>query len=185
VTSLERLGEEGIRVKAVHTGTGNITESDVMLATASQAIVIGFNVRAEPGARRTAEAQGVDIRFYEVIYTVVEDVRSALHGLLGPKMLEVVHGHAEVRQIFKIGRNYAAAGCLVVDGSIYRTDWARIMRGGKQLFDGKISTLRRFKDDVREVQSGTECGIALDGFYDYAEGDVIESYGQEEVSRSA
>ena len=184
VTSLERLGEEGIRVRVVHTGVGNVTESDVMLASASKAIIIGFNVRVEPSARRTAEAQGVDIRLYDVIYNVVEDVRKALLGLAGPKMREVVHGQAEVRQVFKIGRNYAAAGCLVVDGTIFRSDRGRVMRGGQEVFDGKIATLRRFKDDVREVQSGTECGIALEGFADFREGDVIESYGQEEVSRA-
>ena len=184
VTSLERLSEEGIRVKVVHTGIGNVTESDVMLATASKAIVIGFNVRIEPGARRTAETQGVDVRFYDVIYNVVEDVRTALQGMIGPKYREVVHGHAEVRQIFRIGRNYAAAGCLVVDGTIYRNDRARVMRAGNEQFDGKIGTLRRFKDDVREVASGMECGIALEGYADFQEGDVIESYGQEEVSRS-
>ena len=184
VTSLERLSEEGIRVKVVHSGVGNVAESDVMLATASKAIILAFNVRVEPGARRTSEAQGIDIRHYDVIYNVVEDVRRALIGLVGPKMQEVVHGHAEVRQIFKIGRNYAAAGCLVMDGSIFRTDRARIVRGGRSIFEGKISTLRRFKDDVREVEAGTECGIALEDFYTYAEGDTIESFGQEEVSRA-
>jgi translation initiation factor IF-2 len=169
----------------VHTGTGNVTEPDVMLATASKAIIIGFNVRIEPGARRVAESQGVDVRFYDVIYNVIEDVTRALRGLVGPKFEEVVHGHAEVRQIFRIGRNYAAAGCLVMDGTIYRTDRARIIRGGKEVFDGKIGTLRRFKDDVREVQAGTECGIGLEGYADFAEGDTIESYGKEEVSRPA
>jgi translation initiation factor IF-2 len=184
VTSLERLSEEGIRVKVVHSGVGNVAEADVMLATASKAIILAFNVRVEPGARRTSEAQGVDIRHYDVIYNVVEDVRRALIGLAGPKMQEVIHGHAEVRQIFKIGRNYAAAGCLVMDGSILRTDRARIVRGGRSIFEGKISTLRRFKDDVREVEAGTECGIALEDFYTFAEGDTIESFGQEEVSRA-
>jgi translation initiation factor IF-2 len=185
VTSLERLSEEGIRVRVVHQGVGNVTESDVMLASASQAIIIGFNVRVEPGARRQADVQGVDIRLYDVIYTVVEDVQRAIHGLLGPTYQEVVHGQAEVRQIFKIGRSNAAAGCLVVDGRILRTDNARILRGGRSIFEGKIATLRRFKDDVREVESGTECGIALEGFAGYAEGDIIESFGREEVARSA
>jgi translation initiation factor IF-2 len=185
VTSLERLGEEGIRVRVVHTGIGNVTESDVMLASASKAIVLGFNIRIEPGARRTAEAQGVDIRLYDVIYNVVDDVRKALQGLAGPKMREVIHGHADVRQVFRIGRNYAAAGCLVMDGTIFRPDRARVRRNGEEVFDGKIATLRRFKDDAREVQAGTECGIALEGFSDFQEGDEIESYGQEEVSRSA
>jgi translation initiation factor IF-2 len=183
VNSLEKLSEESIGVKVVHTGAGNVTESDVMLASASKAIIIGFSVRVEPGARRTAEAQGVDIRFYDVIYNVLDDVQKALRGLAGPKMADVVHGHAEVRQIFKIGRNYAAAGCLVMDGSVLRTDRGRVQRGGAEVFDGRIATLRRFKDDVREVQAGTECGIAIEGFAGYEEGDVIESYGQEEVAR--
>jgi translation initiation factor IF-2 len=185
VNSLERLSEDDIRVKVVHSGAGNVTESDVLLASASSAIIIAFNVRVEPGARRVAETQGVDIRLYDVIYSVVEDVQKALHGLMGPKMQVVVHGQAEVRQIFRIGRNYAAAGCLVMEGSILRSDRARVKRAGREVFDGKIATLRRFKDEVREVQAGTECGIALEGFAAYEEGDLIESYGQEEVSRSA
>jgi translation initiation factor IF-2 len=156
-----------------------------MLATVSNGLVIGFNVGIEPGARRTAEAQGVDVRFYDVIYNVVDDVRNALLGMAGPKYQEVVHGQAEVRQIFKIGRNYAAAGCLVLEGTIYRTDRARVLRNGRQVFDGKLGTLRRFKDDAREVASGTECGIGLEGFADFQEGDIIEAYAQEEVSRSA
>jgi translation initiation factor IF-2 len=183
VTSLERLGEEGLRVKVVHSSIGNVTESDVMLATASKAIVIGFNVRVEPGARRAAEVQAVDIRLYEVIYNVVEDVRKALHGLAGPKLRKVTHGQAEVRQVFKIGRNYAAAGCLVMEGTVFRSDRARVHRNGEEVFDGKIATLRRFKDDVRDVPAGTECGIALEGYAGFEEGDLIETYGQEEVSR--
>ena len=185
VTSLERLSEEGIRVKVVHTGIGSVTESDVMLGTASKAIIIGFNIRVEPGARRVADQQGVDIRLYDVIYNVVDDVRKALLGMAGPKYQEVVHGQAEVRQIFRIGRNYAAAGCLVLEGSIHRTDRCRVLRGGKEVFDGKIATLRRFKDDVREVQAGTECGIGLEGYAGFEVGDVLEAYAQEEVSRSA
>jgi translation initiation factor IF-2 len=154
-----------------------------MLAAASKAIVIGFNVRVEPGARRAAEVQAVDIRLYEVIYNVVEDVRKALQGLAGPKLREVTHGQAEVRQVFKIGRNYAAAGCLVMEGTVFRSDRARVHRNGEEVFDGKIATLRRFKDDVRDVPAGTECGIALEGYAGFEEGDLIETYGQEEVSR--
>jgi translation initiation factor IF-2 len=185
VNSLERLSEEGIRVKVVHTGIGSVNEPDVMLATASKAIIIGFNVRVEPGARRVADQQGIDIRLYDVIYNIVEDVRKALLGLAGPKYETVVHGQAEVRQIFKIGRNYAAAGCLVLEGSILRADRCRVLRAGREVFDGKIATLRRFKDDVREVQAGTECGIGLEGYGGFEIGDILESYAQEEVSRSA
>jgi translation initiation factor IF-2 len=185
VNSLERLSEEGIRVRVVHKGVGSVTEPDVMLATASNAIIIGFNVRVEPGARRVADQQGVDIRLYDVIYNIVDDVRTALLGLAGPKYETVVHGQAEVRQIFKIGRNYAAAGCLVLEGSVLRNDRCRVLRAGKEVFDGKIATLRRFKDDVRVVQAGTECGIGLESYGDFAVGDILESYAQEEVSRTA
>ncbi|MCC7106359.1 MAG: translation initiation factor IF-2 [Chloroflexi bacterium] len=184
VSSLERLSEEGVRIKVVRANTGNITESDVLLAVASKAIIIGFNVRIEPGARRAADAQGIDVRFYDVIYRLVEDVEQALQGLAGPKMREVVHGHAEVRQIFKIGRNYAVAGCLVLDGTVYKSDRVRLSRNKNLVYEGKLSTLRRFKDDVREVTAGYECGIGLDEFHTFVEGDVIESYGQEEISRS-
>ena len=182
VTSLQRLQEEGLRVKVIGSGTGNVTESDVMLASASKAIIVAFNVRAEPGARSAAETQHVDIRYYDVIYNVVDDVRKALVGLLGPRFREVVHGHAEIRQIFPVRRGGAAAGCLVIDGQIVRNDLARVKRGDRVLWDGKIATLRRIKDDVREVVAGMECGIVLDGFSDFREGDIIESYGQQEVT---
>ncbi len=180
VGSLERLGEEGVKVKVIHAGTGNITESDVMLASASNAIIIGFNVRAEPGARRLADAQHVDIRFYSVIYELVDDVRKALSGLLGPKFTEVVYGHAEVRQVFKVGRGQAA-GCYVTDGTIARNHSVRVLRKGGALFEGRIAALRRFKEDVREVHAGYECGITIEGFNDFEVGDVIESFGKEQV----
>jgi translation initiation factor IF-2 len=182
VTSLQSLQEEGLRVKVIGSGTGNVTESDVMLASASKAIIVAFNVRAEPGARSAAETQRVDIRFYDVIYNVVDDVRKALVGMLGPRFREVVHGHAEIRQIFPVRRGGAAAGCLVLDGRILRSDSARVKRGDRVLWEGKIATLRRIKDDVREVDAGMECGIVLDGYSDFREGDVIESFDQQEVT---
>jgi translation initiation factor IF-2 len=182
VTSLQRLQEEGLRVKVIGSGTGNVTESDVMLASASKAIIVAFNVRAEPGARSAAEVQHVDIRSYDVIYNVVEDVRRALVGLLGPRFREVVHGHAEIRQIFPVRKGGAAAGCLVLDGQILSSDSARVKRGDRVLWDGKIASLRRIKEEVREVGAGTECGILLDGYSDFREGDIIESYGQQEVT---
>jgi translation initiation factor IF-2 len=182
VTSLQRLQEEGLRVKVIGSGNGNVTESDVMLAAASKAIIVAFNVRAEPGARSAAETQHVDIRYYDVIYNVVEDVRKALVGLLGPRFQEVVHGHAEIRQIFPVRKGGAAAGCLVTDGQILSRDMARVKRGDRVLWDGKIASLRRIKEEVREVGAGTECGILLDGYSDFRETDVIESYGQQEVT---
>jgi translation initiation factor IF-2 len=182
VTSLQRLQEEGLRVKVIGSGTGNVTESDVMLASASKAIIVAFNVRAEPGARSAAETQHVDLRYYTIIYNVVDDVRKALVGLLGPRFEEIVHGHAEIRQLFPVRKGGAAAGCLVTDGQILRNDSARVKRGDRVLWEGKIATLRRVKDDVREVAAGYECGILLDGFSDFREGDVIESFGQREIT---
>jgi translation initiation factor IF-2 len=182
VTSLQRLQEEGLRVKVIGSGTGSVTESDVMLASASKAIIVAFNVRAEPGARAAAETQHVDLRYYDVIYNVVEDVRKALVGLLGPRFREVVHGHAEIRQIFPVRKGGAAAGCLVTDGVILSNDSARVKRNDRVIWDGKIASLRRIKDEVREVSAGTECGILLDGWSDFRETDIIESYGQQEVT---
>jgi len=182
VTSLQRLQEEGLRVKVIGSGNGNVTESDVMLAAASKAIIVAFNVRAEPGARSAAETQHVDIRYYNVIYNVVEDVRKALVGLLGPRFQEIVHGHAEIRQIFPVRKGGAAAGCLVMDGQILRNDSARVKRNDRVLWDGKIASLRRIKEEVREVSAGTECGILLDGYSDFRETDIIESYGQQEIT---
>ena len=182
VTSLQRLQEEGLRVKVIGSGTGNVTESDVMLASASKAIIVAFNVRAEPGARSAAETQRVDVRYYTVIYNVVEDVRRALVGLLGPRFQEIVHGHAEIRQIFPVRKGGAAAGCLVTDGQVLRNDSARVKRNDRVIWDGKIASLRRIKEEVREVSAGTECGILLEGWSDFRETDIIESYGQQEVT---
>jgi translation initiation factor IF-2 len=182
VNSLERLEEEGLRVKVISSGTGNVTESDVMLASASKAIIIAFNVRSEPGAKGAADVQKVDVRHYSVIYNVVEDVQKALLGLLGPRFHEVIHGHAEIRQIFPVRKGGAAAGCYVTDGRITRNSQVRVLRSETPLWTGRIGTLRRVKDDVREVAAGYECGILLDGFSDFAEGDVIEAFGQEQIT---
>jgi translation initiation factor IF-2 len=181
VKSLSGLEQEGLRVRIIHAGTGNVTASDVMLASASKSIIIAFNVGAEPGAHSAADVQHVDVRNYTVIYNVVDDVRRALRGLLGPRFAEVVHGHAEIRQIFPVRKGGAAAGCYVTDGTILRNSQARVLRGERTLWEGRIATLRRIKDDVREVAAGYECGIVLDGFSDFREGDVIASFGQEEI----
>jgi translation initiation factor IF-2 len=171
-----------VRTKVIHSDTGNVTESDVMLAAASRGLIIAFNVRTEPGARRLADAQGVQVRSYNIIYQMIEDIDRLLSGMLEPEYREVVQGEAEVRQVFKIGRTHAAAGCYVSSGTIPRNAQVRIFRGGEQLFQGRLESLRRFKDDVREVQTGYECGIAVAGFTDFQEGDVLQAYAREAVA---
>jgi translation initiation factor IF-2 len=169
-------------VHIIHEGTGNVNESDVLLAVASKAIIIGFNVRAEPGATKRAETEGIDLRLYNVIYAVVEDVQKALTGMLEPVYREVLEGRAEVRQVFRVGRTDAIAGSYVLDGKITRGATGKVLRGGKMIHEGKIGSLRRFKDDVREVSAGFECGISVDGFTGFESGDLVESYGKERVS---
>lgn len=176
--ALERLSNEQVRVKIIHSGTGAVTESDVMLATASNGIVIGFNTRTDPGARRLAEVEGVEIRLYRIIYELIEDIEKSLKGLLEPVYRDVIDGHAEVRQVFKIRRGNIA-GCIVRDGTITRGAMARVIRGGEILYEGRIDSLRRFQEDVREVAAGYECGLHVENFDDYQEGDVIETYHRE------
>ncbi|MDP2660398.1 MAG: translation initiation factor IF-2 [Dehalococcoidia bacterium] len=187
LSSLEKL-DEPVKVHFVHADTGSILESDVLLAMASEAIVIGFNARVEPGARRLADQEGVDIRMYEVIYELVDDVRKALVGMLERKLVEVVEAHAEVRQVFRLGKHGAVAGVFVRDGKISRSNSVRVLRGGEKLFESSISSLRRFKEDVREVASGFECGVGVEGFSDFKEGDVLEFFTREkdqQASRSS
>jgi len=180
-SSLEKLGDqEETRAKVIHSGLGNVNVNDVNLATASGAMIIAFNVRIEADAKRAAELQGVAIREYNVIYTLVEDIQQMLRGMLEPRYQEVVHGHAEVRQTIKAGRR-TVAGCAVTDGVIHRRDRVRLSRAGEQVWEGAIGSLRRFKDDVNEVREGFECGIILDGYDDVAEGDIFEMYSSERV----
>jgi translation initiation factor IF-2 len=179
--ALERLSEETVKVNIIHAATGNVNESDVMLALASKGIVVGFNTRPEPGARRLAEGEGVDIRYYEIIYELADDVTKAVKGLLEPVYVEVVEGHAEVRQVFKV-RSGKVAGCHVRDGQITRAASARVLRGEEVLHTSRVSSLRRFQEDVRDVQAGYECGIGVEGFTDYQEGDVIETFGRQRKS---
>jgi len=179
--SLEKLGDQTeTRAKVIHSGLGNVNVNDVNLADASKAMVIAFNVRTEADAKRAAELQGVSIREYNVIYTLVEDVEQMLTGMLEPRYEEVVHGHAEVRQAIKAGRR-TVAGCAVTDGVIHRRDRVRVQRAGQKVWEGGIASLRRFKDDVNEVREGFECGVILDGFDDFAEGDILEMYSSERV----
>jgi translation initiation factor IF-2 len=180
--SLERLSTDEVRVKIIHSGSGSITESDVMLALASKGIVIGFNTRPEPGALRLADIEGVDIRHYNVIYELVEDVEKALKGLHEPVYKDVVEGHAEVRQIFRVGRQGSFAGSYVRDGTITRGALVRVVRAGAPIISTEVASLRRFKDDVREVQSGYECGIGLANFDAFEEGDILEFYRRERTS---
>ncbi len=181
VNSLERLGDEHLTVKILRQGTGNISETDVMLAAASDAIAIGFNVESDTSARLLAEVEGVDILLYKVIYRLVDDVEKALQGLLEPEYQDVTIGQAEVQEVFHIRRRGNIAGCLVKEGQVARGAIARVWRDGEQVYDGKIASLKRFKDDVREVAAGYECGIGLDDFKGIAPGDTIEVYTRELV----
>jgi translation initiation factor IF-2 len=177
-SALEQLSNDEVKVKIIHAATGNVSESDVMLATASNGIVVGFNTKVEEGARRQAEVSAVEIRTYNIIYNLIEDAEKAIVGMLEPVYADVVQGQAEVRQIFKARRG-AIAGCLVTEGTVSRNDLARVLRNGDAVHESKVESLRRFKDDVREVTAGLECGITIDGFNDYAEGDVIVAYRSE------
>ncbi len=181
IAESEQIQRE-VRTKIVHADTGNVTESDVMLAAATKGMIIAFNVRVDPGPRRAAEAQGVEVRSYNVIYHLTEELERILSGMLEPEYREVVLGEAEVRQIFKIGRTNAAAGCLVRSGSIPRAAQVRILRKERTVFEGRLESLRRFKDDVREVQSGYECGITVSGFAGFEEGDVVQAFTKEVVA---
>jgi translation initiation factor IF-2 len=174
--ALERLNTEEVRINILREGAGNINESDIQLASASEAVVIGFNTRPDPGAQRAVEASGVDVRLYDVIYKLTDDIGTAMKGLLQPKLVEVIEGHAEVRMVIKAGKAGFIAGSYVTDGRIIRSGHARLFRGGRLVADARIESLRRFKDDVREVTTGFECGIGLAGVDDIAEGDIIECY---------
>jgi len=178
------LSTDEVRVEVVHRGVGAITESDILLAKASDAVVVGFHVRPDANARSVAEREKVDIRTYRVIYEAVEDVRNALEGLLAPEHRETVHGEAEVRQTFKISGTGTIAGCYVRHGTIKRSAKIRVVRDGVEVYHGGIASLKRFKDDVREVKEGLECGIGVENFNDVKVGDVLEAYTVEEVARS-
>lgn len=181
--SLEKLSTDEVRVKVIHQAVGAISESDVLLAAASDAIIIGFNVRPEPNARKAAERDGVDIRVYRIIYNLLDDVKAAMAGLLDPEFKEQVLGRAEVRQTFKVPGG-VVAGCYVVDGKITRTSEVRVLRDNVIVHEGKISSLKRFKDDVREVTHGYECGIGVERFNDIKDGDVIEAFIMVKVERT-
>lgn len=183
--ALEKIEHPEVKVRVIHTAVGGISESDVMLAAASGAIIIGFNVRPESMATKTAEKEGVDIRLYNVIYEAIDDVKKALSGLLEPTKKETVIGRAEVRQLFPISRIGTVAGCYVLEGVIRRnSDGIRVIRDNIVVYEGKIASLKRFKEDVREVQAGYECGILIENFNDIKVGDILENYIIEEVART-
>ncbi|MFQ6101861.1 MAG: translation initiation factor IF-2 [Anaerolineae bacterium] len=179
VSSLEKLSSEDLKVNVIHAAAGNINESDVNLAIASRAIVIGFQVHPDPAARRLAESEGVDIRTYDIIYKLVDEVNKALKGLLEPTYVDVVVGEAEVRATFNIPKVGVVAGCYIRQGEARRNARARVIRGEEQLYDGHVASLKRFDKDVREVRTGFECGVGLEGFQDFATGDVIHFYVKE------
>jgi translation initiation factor IF-2 len=179
VNSLEKLGDEDLKVNIIHAAAGTINLSDINLAIASQAIVVGFQVHPDPAARRVAENEGVDIRTYDIIYKLIDEVDKALKGLLEPTYIDVVVGTAEVRATFRIPRIGTIAGCYIREGEARRNARAKVLRGAEQLFDGHVGSLKRFENDVREVRAGFECGVGIEGFADFAVGDVIQFYVKE------
>jgi translation initiation factor IF-2 len=181
--SLERLSNEEVRIRIIHGGVGAITESDVMLASASNAIIIGFNVRPEPAAKIFADQEKVDVRLYRVIYNAIEDIMAAMKGMLDPIFEEKVLGHAEVRQLFKASGVGTIAGSYILDGKFIRNCKVRITRNGSLVYDGELESLKRFKDDVKEVAAGYECGLVFKKFNDVKEGDIVEAYHMVEVPR--
>ena len=179
--SLEKVKNDEVKVVVVHSGVGAITESDIMLASAANALVIGFNVRPDANARKAAESEKVDMRMYRVIYDALEDVEAAIKGMLAPKFKEVIQGRVEVRQIIRISK-LVIAGCYVQEGKVTRSSKVRVVRDGIVIHEGEIESLRRFKDDVKEVQEGFECGLTLEKFVDIRENDQLEIFNMEEIS---
>jgi translation initiation factor IF-2 len=181
-SQLDGLANDEVRTRVIHTGVGGINESDVMLASASNAIIIGFNIRPDATIARKAEAEGVDIRLYEVIYNVIDDVKAAIAGMLKPQTREVVIGEVEVRKLFKVSKVGTIAGAYVRSGRITRDSGVRVLRDSVVVYEGKLASLKRFKDDVREVAEGYECGLSIENFNDIKEGDIIEAFTTEQVA---
>ncbi len=181
--SLEKLSNDEVKVKVIHGAVGAVNESDVMLASASNALIVGFNVRPDAPARAMAETKNVEMRMYRVIYDAIDEIEAAMKGMLAPKFEEKVTGHAEVRQTFKVSGVGTIAGCYVTDGTVSRSDSVRLVRDGIVIYEGAIDSLKRFKDDAKEVAAGFECGLSVEKFNDIKEGDVFESYTMEEVER--
>jgi translation initiation factor IF-2 len=182
--ALARLGTAEVRVNIIHQGIGAITESDILLASASKAVVIGYHVRPGARAQAVADHEGVETRTYRVIYECIDDIRQALEGLLEPEVTEVTTGQVAVRQIFHHPKFGTVAGCYVLDGNVDRSSRVRVLRDGVVVADSRIESLRRFKEDVREVQAGYECGVVVENFGDVHEGDLLEVYKTQEVART-
>jgi translation initiation factor IF-2 len=180
--SLERLGTEKVQVRIIHSGTGNVTESDVMLAAASKGLVVSFNTSLEAGARRSAGTEGVDIRRYDIIYKLIEDMEKALKGMLEPEYRDVIEGRAEIKAVFSAGKRAKIAGVAVTEGKVAIGAKARVKRGEKVLTDSTVASLKRFKDNVKEVAAGFEAGIGIKDFNGYEVGDILEFYHREKVS---
>ena len=181
--SLEALGTDEVKVKIIRTAVGGIRETDVTLASASNAIIIGFNVRPDNNAKKEADKEGIEIKTYRIIYEAIDDVKAALSGLLSPDIKEKELGSAEVRNVIKVPKIGNIAGCYVLDGKIIRNSSVRVLRDGIVIYDGTIRSLKRFKEDVKEVASGYECGISLEKFNDFKENDIFEVYTHEEIKR--
>ena len=179
--SLEKIDVDGVRVNVIRSTVGAISESDVILASASQAIIYGFNVRPDAKVRNKAEEENVEIRLHNVIYKMVEEIETAMKGMLAPEYHEVITGQAEIRQVIKASKVGNIAGCYVTDGSIKRNCGIRLIRDGIVVYEGKLASLRRFKDDVKEVNAGFECGLNIENYNDIKEGDIVEGYIMEEV----
>ena len=183
-SSLLEMGNDEVQVNIVTGGVGGITETDITLALTSNAVVFGFNVRADGAARKVVENEGVDLRYYSVIYDLIDDVKQALSGMLTPEMREEINGTAEVRDVFKSPKFGAIAGCMVIDGTLYRSNPIRVLRDDVVIYEGELESLRRFKDDVTEVRNGMECGIGVKNYNDVKPGDKIEVYEVKEIART-
>jgi translation initiation factor IF-2 len=181
---MQKLSTDEIKVQVVHAQVGGITESDINLAMASNAVVIGFNVRADQQAKRVAEGNGVDIRYYNIIYDAVDEIKSAMAGMLSPDRKEEVIGLVEIRQVFRVSKVGNVAGCMVLEGLVRRGARVRLLRDSVVLFTGELDSLKRFKDDVREVKEGFECGLSVKNYDDIKEGDQLEVFEIKEVARS-
>ena len=180
--TLQKLSNDKVKIRVIHSGVGAINESDVLLASASNAIIIGFNVRPERNASALAEQEKVDVRLHTIIYNLTDEIKSAMSGLLAPVFKEVYRGKAEVRETFRISKVGSVAGCQVLDGVITSRSEVRLLRDNVVVYTGKIGSLRRFKDDVSEVKSGMECGITLENFSDVKQSDIIEAFATERVA---
>jgi translation initiation factor IF-2 len=178
--TLGKISSEAVKLKIIHSGVGGISEGDVMLAAASNAIIIGFNVRPEAKAQALAETESVDLRLYTIIYNLADDIKNAMEGLLSPVVREEISGHAEIRDVFRLSKVGIVAGCYVTDGKAVRGAKVRLVRDNVVIYDGKLSSLKRFKEDVKEVAAGYECGMSIEGYNDIKAGDVIEMYTQKE-----